>query len=162
MSTEKIINRVRVGNARCVCHGHYVARSASGFVSEFGVHDGARTYIKKNPVDPDSELYSQADALFRLWNENISTAEAVDILRKHGDTMFHTFVGSNFVGRRTVDGLTVVLGDYVFASFAPGGDVKLCRVQTKEESFFDMKKYRQELIKKQPGVESGKIVGSRP
>ena len=110
--------KVRVGNAFCMCHGHYVRRAEDGtLVSELGRHDGARTYIERRVLLDDEPLAEKAKALFRLHSEETPIEEKVAILKKYGEE-YRTFswrgITSNFVGDTTLDGKVVSPGDAVF------------------------------------------------
>lgn len=112
--------KVRVGNARCMCHGHHVRKADDGqLVSEFGVHDGNRTYIERTVLKESDPLYQKATALFRLHNEEIGTQEKIEILRLYGRP-FRTFVSgrikSAYIGDVTVDGRTVAADEKIFIS----------------------------------------------
>lgn len=103
-----MLNKVRVGNARCMCHGHYVRRGKHGnLTSEFGIHDGNRTYIEKTPLKKGDVLYKKAKALFRLHDESLSVEEQKKILKEYGFyfmTFTHGIIKSGHIGRTTVDG----------------------------------------------------------
>ncbi|RJQ32812.1 MAG: hypothetical protein C4589_00325 [Peptococcaceae bacterium] len=111
-------NKVRVGNARCMCHGHYVSRNeARELTSEFGTHDGGHTYIEKSPIIKGDLLYNKAIALFELHDGGVPVDRQLAILREYGEP-FKTFtignIESNFIGHATVDGKIVEVGDKIY------------------------------------------------
>lgn len=112
------IDKVKVGHARCVCHGHYVRKVGNQMISEFPIHDGNCLRTEKEVLEEGSELHNKATALFALHGET-TPEEKAQILRRYG-MPFRTFqagnIKSNYVGRTTVDDQIVGINEDIFFS----------------------------------------------